>query len=266
MWKILPTLLLAVSSTAHADRDQFLKDHPTPDELLAGQFFAKWPALAKVYNQRDLDPLLFPGGDACDVEQAAITGRFSESSMSPDGKQLAVITAVRLDAKITKKLGMPSSGDIAVVAIVFDGPAHKLTALELSAGGGCDRPDVAMKWSADGKAVQVTSTSGPAYAAILDTRTPEVRVEAKVANPTFSPAMKHLAGTSTETSNAELSVDSTVVWTKAGGSVTNLAWTSDTRLAFCGAKAKEAPTKYQVDLDTDAKPKVTALGPCPEAR
>jgi hypothetical protein len=265
MWKILPTLLIALSTTgtAHAQRPEFFKDHPTDDQVRADGFFAKWPALAKVYNQRDLDPLLFPGGDACDVGQAAVMGTFSESSMSPDGKQLAVITAVHLQAKVAKKLGMDDSvSAVTVVAILFDGPAKKIAAFELPDGGGCDRPDVGMTWSADGKAIQVASKSGRPYAAILDVGTHSVRTEQRLADPVFSPALGHVAGI-TESDGA-LQIDDTVVWSpnEKGAVVTNLVWSSDVRLSFCGGKPKDAAKKYQADVVAGAKPKLTPLGPC----
>jgi len=265
MWKILPTLLIALATTqaAHAQRPEFFKDHPGPDQVHAGEFFAKWPALAKVYDQRDLDPLLFPGGDACDVGQAAVMGMFSEASVSPDGKQLAVITAVHLHAQVAKKLGMDDSvSAVTVVAILFDGPAKKIAAFELPDGGGCDRPDVGMTWSTDGKAIQVASKSGRPYAAILDARTQSVRVEQRLADPVFSPALGHVAGI-TESDGA-LQIDDAVVWSpnEKGAVVTNLAWSSDARLTFCGGKPKDAAKKYQADVAAGAKPKVTPLGAC----
>lgn len=253
-------------------------------DKVAQEFFDKWKPAAKEVTSRGLDGFLFPGGEACDVAQAAMSGMASALARSPDGKQLVAITSAKLDGKTAKLLGLKVSKEpeTAITVVVgIDGPTAKRWVVALTDGGGCNRLDTTFTWSPDGKrllAIGKDKTASWPHVELVDVAGHAVRYEGSLTDYQLSPKWLHIATRSVSSGMSfgkqpingdELQIDGTAVWgdTRAGSGTkySAVAWSSDTRLTFCGVTAKEPAAQYQVDLVPDDT-KVTKLGACPAAK
>jgi hypothetical protein len=260
-WLFVAALVLAGQARPAAA----IPEPPRPSD----EFLAHWKDLPAKLAKRGLDDLLFPGGHACDNSDAAMEGRRSSTSISPDGKSLAVITTVRLDAKTAKKLGI--SGDApdqeTTVAVLLDGPKGTIWSDSLPGGGACDRADSKLTWSADSRRVYVVAAVGvrdDTHGALIDAAARKIVAAGLSVAPAPSPDLRHLAAASWPDSE-RLRVDEDDVWGSPdahGSKVSAIRWLSDTRVGFCGSVGKGAPEAYTADLGTGDKVTVTKVGPC----
>lgn len=286
--RILFAVALAVSAPVSASPASERGIRTPFGDPIPRTFLERWPKLAAIAAKRGIDDVLFPGGDVCAISDAAIPGTPSSSQVSPDGKTLIVITTVKLDEKMAKRLGITDEPThrITNVLVLLDGPTGKVRGETVTGLGACVREDSKYTWSADGKRAHLVTrfsigelsdpTTDQTHHALLDLAAHKLRFEGTLKDAAFSPGLRHAAGRSwssgtilygkTEPYGDELQIDGDTAWGSGdpnGARVWDLAWTSDTRLTFCGSKPTEPAAQLRADLVADASPTITKLGPCP---
>lgn len=250
-------LLAAMSATAAAD--------PLHD------FVTRWPKLGDVLVQRHLDAALWQGAPCADLRDGSndppITDTTS-AAVSPDGKRLALLATVDVDAPTAKALGIPRG--LATLVIIANGSLAAVRAFAPQSfprcvGGGT------LEWSDDSARVYATLDTGHGIRiALVDTSTSKLVVDAFARGDTVtSPDLHHVAWQPwfSEWPDAEISetggqlmIDARTVWGAGtrGTQIRDVSWTSETELELCGALPGKPFRRFRVRV---GKPPVPA-GDC----
>jgi hypothetical protein len=263
-------LMFALTSTAAAD--------PLHD------FITRWPKVGAELANRKLESVLWTGQPCAGAYGPDSPGPTdppivdtTSASTSPDGKVLAVSTALDLDKAGAAALGTTAGPWTGV--IVFDGPSGNMWARAITSFQRCTGNSVTFSWH-DSHRVYAGYDSGRSVrVGLIDIDAKKLVFQAMPgAIQTPSPNLEHIAWVlwsdgypfagQNDVDGMVLRVDDREVWgshRKNGSEVWDVSWASDRELVFCGRAAKLAAARFHAIIG--ARIRVERLkGECAEPR
>ena len=236
---------LAVAATAAADPlADFVAEAPKLEAALAhAPLQLREGQPCKVFDADDTNPPVNDG---------------TPSASSPDGKAIALVATLDIDAAAAKRFGIPKELD-AVVLVLDQGGGIRAFAPESFPR--CDDNAADVKWSDDSHRLYTELDSGHGLRiALIDLARHRVIVDAFAAgDATPSPGLRHVAWVpwfaewpEEHPADSVLSIDDRAVW---HGAVSDLTWKSDDVLTFCAGG-------HQMRVRADRRGKPVRIGGC----